>query len=71
MSEQPLTVLVVDDEAPALADLSRLLRSAPGTGAVRGGERTRGAANAGRAPVRRGLLDVPCPVSTASSWRAS
>ena len=34
MSEQPLTVLVVDDEAPALADLSRLLRSAPGTGAV-------------------------------------
>jgi len=29
-----LAVLVVDDEAPALADLSRLLRSTPGTGAV-------------------------------------
>ena len=34
MTEQPLNVLVVDDEAPALADLSRLLRSAPGTGDV-------------------------------------
>ena len=34
MSERALDVLVVDDEAPALADLSRLLRSAPGTGDV-------------------------------------
>jgi DNA-binding LytR/AlgR family response regulator len=34
VTEQPLNVLVVDDEAPALADLSRLLRSAPGTGDV-------------------------------------
>jgi len=34
VSERALDVLVVDDEAPALADLSRLLRAAPGTGAV-------------------------------------
>ena len=34
MSERALDVLVVDDEAPALADLSRLLRATPGTGAV-------------------------------------
>ena len=34
MSERALDVLVVDDEAPALADLSRLLRSTPGTGDV-------------------------------------
>jgi DNA-binding LytR/AlgR family response regulator len=34
MSGPDLDVLVVDDEGPALADLSRLLRSTPGTGAV-------------------------------------
>jgi len=34
VSEGALDVLVVDDEAPALADLSRLLRSLPGTGDV-------------------------------------
>jgi DNA-binding LytR/AlgR family response regulator len=34
VSERGLDVLVVDDEAPALADLSRLLRSLPGTGQV-------------------------------------
>jgi two-component system, LytTR family, response regulator LytT len=34
VSERVLDVLVVDDEAPALADLSRLLRSLPSTGAV-------------------------------------
>jgi two-component system, LytTR family, response regulator len=34
VSERALDVLVVDDEAPALADLSRLLRSTPGTGDV-------------------------------------
>lgn len=34
MTEPALNVLVVDDEAPALADLSRLLRSATGTGDV-------------------------------------
>jgi DNA-binding LytR/AlgR family response regulator len=34
VSERGLDVLVVDDEAPALADLSRLLRSLPRTGHV-------------------------------------
>jgi DNA-binding LytR/AlgR family response regulator len=34
MSERGLDVLVVDDEAPALADLARELGSLPGTGAV-------------------------------------
>ena len=35
MTQNALDVLVVDDEAPALADLSRLLRSLPATGEVR------------------------------------
>jgi DNA-binding LytR/AlgR family response regulator len=34
MTERALDVLVVDDEAPALADLSRLLRSLPSTADV-------------------------------------
>jgi DNA-binding LytR/AlgR family response regulator len=34
VSERALDVLVVDDEAPALADLSRLLGSVPGIGSV-------------------------------------
>jgi DNA-binding LytR/AlgR family response regulator len=34
MTEAALDVLVVDDEAPALADLERLLRSLPDTGEV-------------------------------------
>jgi two-component system, LytTR family, response regulator len=34
VSERALDVLVVDDEAPALNDLSRLLRSLPGIGEV-------------------------------------
>jgi len=34
VSERSLDVLVVDDEAPALADLARLLRSLPTTGTI-------------------------------------
>jgi DNA-binding LytR/AlgR family response regulator len=34
VSARPLDVLVVDDEAPALADLARLLGSVPGVGSV-------------------------------------
>jgi DNA-binding LytR/AlgR family response regulator len=34
VSERALDVLVVDDEAPALADLARLLGSVPGVGSV-------------------------------------
>jgi DNA-binding LytR/AlgR family response regulator len=62
VSERPLDVLVVDDEAPALADLSRLLRSLPGTGdvytAVSGQEALRTLAER---PVDAVFLDVRMP----------
>ena len=62
MSERALDVLVVDDEAPALADLSRLLRSLPSTGdvytAVSGQEALRTLAER---PVDAVFLDVRMP----------
>jgi DNA-binding LytR/AlgR family response regulator len=62
VSERPLDVLVVDDEAPALADLSRLLRSLPGTGdvytAASGQEALRTLAER---PVDAVFLDVRMP----------
>jgi len=62
VSEQGLDVLVVDDEAPALADLARLLASLPGTSKVLtadGGEQALRTL-AGR-PVDAVFLDVRMP----------
>jgi two-component system, LytTR family, response regulator LytT len=62
VSERDLEVLVVDDEGPALADLSRLLRSLPGIGEV---TTAAGAQEALRAlaahPVDAVFLDVRMP----------
>jgi DNA-binding LytR/AlgR family response regulator len=62
VSERGLDLLVIDDEAPALADLARQLRSLPGTGAVHtaasGQEALRMLA---RRPHDAVFLDVPMP----------
>jgi DNA-binding LytR/AlgR family response regulator len=62
VTQRALDVLVVDDEAPALADLSRLLRSLPSTGdvqtAVSGHEALRALAER---PFDAVFLDVRMP----------
>jgi DNA-binding LytR/AlgR family response regulator len=62
MSERALDVLVVDDEAPALADLSRLLRALPGIGDVSTAANAEEALRAlAERPVEAVFLDVRMP----------
>jgi DNA-binding LytR/AlgR family response regulator len=62
VSERPLDVLVVDDEAPALADLSRLLRSVPGVGEVwTAGSAEEALRMLAERPVEAVFLDVRMP----------
>jgi DNA-binding LytR/AlgR family response regulator len=62
VSERVLDVLVVDDEAPALGDLSRLLRSLPGIGEVYTAASAEEALRAlAERPVEAVFLDVRMP----------
>jgi DNA-binding LytR/AlgR family response regulator len=62
VSESALDVLVVDDEAPALGDLSRLLRSLPGIGKVSTAASAQEALRAlAERPVEAVFLDVRMP----------
>jgi two-component system, LytTR family, response regulator len=62
VSEGALDVLVVDDEAPALGDLSRLLRSVPGIGEVSTAASAQDALRAlAERPVDAVFLDVRMP----------
>ena len=71
-SHQALTVLAVDDEAPALDELAYLLGEHPdiGRGASRPATRPRRCGNSTGAPSTRCSSTSTCPASAGSNWPA-